>query len=67
MWLSIPETVVVVVVVMVGVLPLVVDFREVMMTSSPELAHCTPPSALDHLVVFISSHLNGLVPHGTHI
>ena len=34
--------VVVVVVVMVGVLVPVVDFREVIMTSPPELAHCAP-------------------------
>ena len=31
---------VLVLVVIVGVLALVVDFREVMMTSSAELAHC---------------------------
>ena len=38
---------VVVVVVVVGLLALVVDCREVMMTLSPELAHCAtlpPPS-----------------------
>ena len=33
--------VVVVLVVIVGVLALVVDSREVMMTSPPELAHCS--------------------------
>ena len=26
-----------------GVLALVMDFREVMLTSPPELAHCAPP------------------------
>ena len=26
-----------------GVLALVLDFREVMLTSPPELAHCAPP------------------------
>ena len=26
-----------------GVLTLVMDFREVMLTSPPELAHCAPP------------------------
>ena len=36
--------VVVVFVVIVGVLALVVDFREVTMTSPPEMAHCAPPS-----------------------
>ena len=30
-------------VVIVGVLALMVDFQEVMMTSPPELAHCAPP------------------------
>ena len=35
--------VVAVVVVMVGVLALVVDFRDVMINSLPDLAHCVPP------------------------
>ena len=47
--------VVVVVVVMVGVLALVVDFREVMMTSPPELAHCAPPK-------HTHTHTNTLTP-----
>ena len=29
-----------------GVLALVMDFREVMLTSLPELAHCAPPPPL---------------------
>ena len=40
--------VVVVVVVMVGLLALVVDFREVMMTSPPELAHCGGGGSFAH-------------------
>ena len=42
--------VVVVVVVMVGLLALVVDFREVMMTSPPDLAHCDPPLNPSHFI-----------------
>ena len=35
--------VVVVFVLIVGLLALVVDFREVMLTSPPDLAQCAPP------------------------
>ena len=44
--------VVVVFVVIVGVLELVMDFREVMLTSTPELAHCAPslPPQFSHCV-----------------
>ena len=41
-WVGEQRSVVVVLVVIVRVLALVVDFREVMMTSPPELAHSAP-------------------------
>ena len=39
-------------VVIAGVLALVVDFIEVMMTSAPDLANCTPPLPLDSKTVW---------------
>ena len=41
-----------------GVLTLVMDFREVMLTSPPELAHCPPPlpPTPGHLISIFSPH-----------
>ena len=47
--------VVVVFLVFVGVVALVVDFREVMMTPSLKLAHCAPPPALSPKTAYKAS------------
>ena len=45
LWMVVLVKWLVVFVVIVGVLALVKGFREVMLTSPPELAHCAPPPA----------------------